>query len=747
MSYTCGTGLWNPIQLINPDLNASAFTVTGTVGGNKLSWTLNDSSLPSVSHTQIFRGGDNVLSNALPLAQIKGTYYFDDVMSGDVGVTYYYWIQHSDSQGQKGNLIGPRSGTTTSPVQAILADLGGKIDSSHLIQSLKDDIAYISTVASDLSQEILDRTGANDLIAQTLAQIQTDVNGVGILIQDEITVRQTENSAMLTSINSLTAAVGGDFATYIDQINVLVENGHSYVATIEALAGGVESADGKIINIQNLDITPTSVIGSKLETIQTSIDTTSATVTDIVNLTVDPGSALAQKVSELTTSVDGNTATLTTYGSTLDGIQADWGVLTDVDGRVAGIKLINGQSTSDFTVIADTFHILNPATMNPIMQVDTQTQKVCFTGEVCFGSVLQDALSGSTGGIPGADGQITEGINETQFSQPYCALLQLGNVVPGSFVGRYAGYTQYNKGDIVWVSHPVHDRNDNFMYYYSNAYVIARTHNTASFDSYDNRTAEGYVKNLPPSLNTLADSSFDSDEIPLADPTFRSIHDGLPNPGSNGGHPGTGSNGYRDFEFNVGELNLFEELYTESEGVALVPLGTPFRCIRKVYLFSTVDVGVPPVGSLVGHSTNDQYSCFYEVSPEAQALGLSFIPALYSTTVYCYTRVVTSDGKYPQEQFWTALGNIAGSLEFSNLSITQGDKNVFDWYQWVITEPLNIDPENSPFYFRINGGPPVRNRYDDNSNHPDIRAYPAIIGGVTYKSPPSLLSLNGVQET
>ena len=70
--------------------------------------------------------------------------------------------------------------------------------------------------------------------------------------------------------------------------------------------------------------------------------------------------ATSQSVTELETKVDGNTATIQTQSQSIDGIQANWTIKTDVNGYTAGIGLMNSGNTSEFVVRADRFAIANP---------------------------------------------------------------------------------------------------------------------------------------------------------------------------------------------------------------------------------------------------------------------------------------------------------------------------------------------------------------------------------------------------
>lgn len=77
--------------------------------------------------------------------------------------------------------------------------------------------------------------------------------------------------------------------------------------------------------------------------------------------------ALATSISTLSTTVGANTASLTTQGTSINGLEAEFTVKTDINGFVAGYGLAeylntDGTHTSDFIVLADQFGVVFPTT-------------------------------------------------------------------------------------------------------------------------------------------------------------------------------------------------------------------------------------------------------------------------------------------------------------------------------------------------------------------------------------------------
>jgi hypothetical protein len=87
-----------------------------------------------------------------------------------------------------------------------------------------------------------------------------------------------------------------------------------------------------------------------------------AAITSEQTARANADSALAADITTVGTTVAGHTSTLTTYGTSINGLQAKYGVKLDVNGYVSGFEQNNGSGTSDFVITADKFKIVMPGT-------------------------------------------------------------------------------------------------------------------------------------------------------------------------------------------------------------------------------------------------------------------------------------------------------------------------------------------------------------------------------------------------
>lgn len=112
--------------------------------------------------------------------------------------------------------------------------------------------------------------------------------------------------------------------------------------------------------------------------------------------------AVTERITTLQTSVNGNTAAVQTHARSINGLEAQYTVKVDVNGRVAGYGLAttpkNGTPESKFIVNADRFGVgsTGKADVFPFT-VDTQKNRVGVNGElVVNGKAIVDNLNAGT---------------------------------------------------------------------------------------------------------------------------------------------------------------------------------------------------------------------------------------------------------------------------------------------------------------------------------------------------------------
>lgn len=112
--------------------------------------------------------------------------------------------------------------------------------------------------------------------------------------------------------------------------------------------------------------------------------------------------AVTERITTLQTSVNGNTASIQTHAQSINGLEAQYTVKVDVNGRVAGYGFAttpkNGVPESKFIITADRFGVgaVGKADIFPFT-VDTQKNRVGVNGElVVNGKAIIDNLNAGT---------------------------------------------------------------------------------------------------------------------------------------------------------------------------------------------------------------------------------------------------------------------------------------------------------------------------------------------------------------
>ncbi|WP_299202583.1 hypothetical protein [uncultured Amphritea sp.] len=129
-------------------------------------------------------------------------------------------------------------------------------------------------------------------------------------------------------------------------------------------------------------------------------------------------SSHSSQLTQLTTTSDGHTAAIQQQLQSIDGINAQWTIKTDVNGRVAGTGLMNDGATSIFEIIADAFSVLDPddlttvvlGTLNGVPIIDGAYMKTASIESAAIKELTVDKITGDKAAFVNAniaDGSIT----------------------------------------------------------------------------------------------------------------------------------------------------------------------------------------------------------------------------------------------------------------------------------------------------------------------------------------------------
>lgn len=298
----CGTGSGNFPQPGDPS-NDSVLIATSAFGGIDVSWTYPGLNPHAVAHTILYRNTIGTEGSEIYHATVNSDHYFDH-SENDAQIEYFYWIRHVSINGTQGELIGPASAIAKPRLEDYIALLSGQITESNLAQSLMERLDKIDLLDLDLAAEIQARINGESLLGTELDVIQTDIDGVGVALNQEINTRQTEYSAMLQTINTLQASSEGSLATLQTQVDLIADENSAQATSISNLQSTVnDPVTGLLQTYADLqtEITARADADSALTT---SISNLDAVVT---NPTTGLAAAHAAIITEQTARADADT--------------------------------------------------------------------------------------------------------------------------------------------------------------------------------------------------------------------------------------------------------------------------------------------------------------------------------------------------------------------------------------------------------------------------------------------------------
>ncbi len=165
---------------------------------------------------------------------------------------------------------------------------------------------------------------------------------------------------------------------------------------------GTGSVNERIKNANEDRKREIQTLSSRLDTAERSVNETKATV-QVVQTTLTKATgdikSLGERITTVQSTADGNKATVQAHSRSINGLEAQYTVKVDVNGKVAGYGLAttpkNGTPESKFIVNADRFGIGAPGKADVFpFTVDTRQNRVGVNGElVVNGKAIVDRLN------------------------------------------------------------------------------------------------------------------------------------------------------------------------------------------------------------------------------------------------------------------------------------------------------------------------------------------------------------------
>ncbi|MFC5707628.1 phage tail tip fiber protein [Aeromonas eucrenophila] len=207
---------------------------------------------------EVWRAGDDNLSHAVRVGTTLANVYADAVGKE---FSAFYWVRFVN----KNAMEGPYQGTeglhavTSRDVQDILDELQGKIEASHLVQSLLEPIQQVPQLSNNLNQlgasldeEVLARTNAQEALTQKITQVTAGFKEGDTQLAGQITTeteaRASADGALGKRIDTVTAKAGELGAAVQQQSQAIadLEGGAQAMWSTKASAGEITAGIGLI---------------------------------------------------------------------------------------------------------------------------------------------------------------------------------------------------------------------------------------------------------------------------------------------------------------------------------------------------------------------------------------------------------------------------------------------------------------------------------------------------------------------
>jgi len=346
-----------------------------------------------------------------------------------------------------------------------------------------------STIASLSSQQTVLTAGLDFItkVEDEADQDPIDLESTGVLDLETLDDVTSATSSAITALDVRTTAAEGTLttqATEITELQSVLSVDGEFSATVNAIEtlgtritsndGELSTVAGQITALQNTVNDPTTGVDANATAISgltTRVDSAEGNITVLTSEVValegilqDPDgnysasanaiqtletvlsddggtfSASSNAITELNSTVDGNTASITTQASTINGLEAQYTVKIDNNGRVSGFGLASTAADatpfSEFVVIADQFSVVDPASTasTPIIPFQIVSGKARFTTDVeVDGSLLV------------ADTVTADAINVTNLA---AISADLGSITAGSINASTVTISNLNASNI-----------------------------------------------------------------------------------------------------------------------------------------------------------------------------------------------------------------------------------------------------------------------------------------------------------
>jgi hypothetical protein len=255
---------------------------------------------------------------------------------------------------------------------------------------------YDNTLGLITSEQTV-RANGDAALSASIASVAAQANANAAAITAEQVARADGDSAVAASVTSLASQVNANSAAITNEITTRANADTAFAQQFALLGAKNGGGTAWVLDQNTVQVGGGVTLGSRLSGIDASLASNSAAIVTEQTARASADSALSSQITTLTSTVNGNTASITSVQSTVNGLNAKYGVSLNVNGHITGFVQNNNGSSGDFTIVADVFRIIAPAGGSPVTPFSVTAEGVRINGNLIVnGSIINDQFNMAT---------------------------------------------------------------------------------------------------------------------------------------------------------------------------------------------------------------------------------------------------------------------------------------------------------------------------------------------------------------
>lgn len=218
-------------------------------------------------------------------------------------------------------------------------------------------VAATSTALGLLTTRVTTAEGTITSQGSAITALQSTVNNgsTGVVA----------TAAALATLTTTVTTQGGTITTHSGQILTLENTVNDPSTGVAANASAVSALGTRVTTAEGSITSQGSAITALQSTVNngsTGVAATASALSALTTTVTTQGgqiTTLSGQYTTLNTTVGTNSATISSHTTSINGLEAEYMVKINVNGRVSGFGLVGG-ATSAFTILADQFSIVSP---------------------------------------------------------------------------------------------------------------------------------------------------------------------------------------------------------------------------------------------------------------------------------------------------------------------------------------------------------------------------------------------------